>query len=208
MKRVSVVIDWISYPKSCCLLPAGFFLETFSIICTIVCSPPPCFSNLFNDPTPNFLLPTDTNILTFVIDGVLSHKTWKFKHLKFLTVFLAKDFSLCTRDEGRRRSITTILYVLLYYDSQPLLSFSAPAKILTQFAPELRSTQTPVADRYSVSVGLLKSHHPAFGKQITKVFRRLLLWILTCVFQIRQNWGQCFLWQALPNVGQEVSTYY
>ena len=145
--------------------------------------------------------------MTLVIDGVLSHKTWKFKHLKFLTVFLAKDFSLCTRDEGRRRSITTMLYVLLYYDSQPLLSFSAPAKILTQFAPELRSTQTPVADRYSVSVGLLKSHHPAFGKQITKVFGRLLLWILTCVFQIRQNWGQCFLWQALPNVGQEVSNF-
>ena len=111
MKRVSVVIDWISYPKSCCLLAAGFFLKTFSIICTIVCSPPPCFSNLFNDPTPNFLLPTDTNILTFVIDGVLSHKTWKFKHLKFWTVFLAKDFSLCTRDEGRRRSITTILLI-------------------------------------------------------------------------------------------------
>ena len=198
------ILPQIPLSFACCLL-----LKTFSIICTIVCSPPPCFSNLFNDPTPNFLLPTDTNILTFVIDGVLSlSQNLKIQTFKIFDGFPRKRFlTLYSRRRAKAKHYYYTLYVLLYYDSQPLLSFSAPAKILTQFAPELRSTQTPVADRYSVSVGLLKSHHPAFGKQITKVFGRLLLWILTCVFQIRQNWGQCFLWQALPNVGQEVSKF-
>ena len=119
MKRVSVMIDWISYPKSCCLLPAGFFLKTFSIICTIVCSPPPCFSNLFNDPTPNFLLPTDTNILTFVIDGMLSRlsQDLKIQTFKIFDGFPRKRFlTLYSRRRAKAKHYyyticTTILWL-------------------------------------------------------------------------------------------------